>query len=168
MDNLSYMLLLEGMPEMIRLHILQYLINAPFKVYYHKIKKCLYICIDKNYPIITRVLNYKQSNPPEYNLYTVGNSSSLKIKLNLCGRVIMTEVFTYLSNIFISYQRMYDLKTQRLINKFHSNKINRKKEIKTINNLSEKEEKQEKEIKVLFRNSFTIILSIFILKKYLK
>jgi hypothetical protein len=149
MDNLSYMQELKGMPEMILLHIFQYLNNGPFIISYDKIKKCLYICVDKNYPIITRVLHYKQLNPPEYNLYTVGNSSCLTIKIDLCGRGIIIEKLMYKSNNKINCKHIvcYDLKTQKLLMKFAKTKlIPKKKEIETINNLSEKEEEKNKTI----------------------
>lgn len=128
--------LFKRIPEMVRLYIFQYLNNGPFIVSYHKIKKCLYICVDKNYPIITRVLDYKQLNPPKYNYRRLPFYTSLCIKINLHGKAIFKENFTYnSSNIIISYSIDYDLDTLKLIDEFKrikSNKEEKKDMIKIL------------------------------------
>ena len=80
---------------------------------------------DEKYTALNKMLNFKILNPPEVK-YTPTfkiNGVIHKIKLNLHGKGIICEQFTYnstnnkLANL-IHYHIMYDVKTLKLIHKY--------------------------------------------------
>lgn len=57
----------QKIPTMVLLNIFQYLnANELFMIDYNKNTKDLCVCINKDYPIITKSLIYKQLHPPVY------------------------------------------------------------------------------------------------------
>lgn len=123
--------LFKSIPEMVLLNILEYINNGPFVIYYDKKKKGLTIGVDRNFPIITKSLIYKQCHPPEFYYIRAPKYKLFWIKINYYDMGFIIERILYnSSNNITRYNMSFSSKLQQYIRKW--NYIINKMKLKTI------------------------------------
>jgi len=116
--------------DLLLLQVLHFLNNGPFIVSYDQNTKLLAITIDKQLPILSKALIYKQLHTPYFHTLTVGNKKRIIIQNDPHGKGLINELIWYdLDKRTIIHQQCdTDSRRKALITRWNNRERQRQRE----------------------------------------